>query len=70
MLLALLRRAVFRSVFRGPLLALVVAPPVGTAMIHRVEALLLQANVVMVIVITSSGDVTKRAFTFAHPVDP
>ncbi len=52
------------------LLALVVAPPVGTAMIHRVEALLLQANVVMVIVITSSGDVTKRAFTFAHPVDP
>lgn len=52
------------------LLALVVAPPVGTARIHRVEALLLQPEVVMVIVITSAGDVTKRAFTFASPVDP
>lgn len=52
------------------LLALVVAPPLGTATIHRVEALLLQPNVVMVIAITSSGDVTKRAFTFSHPVDP
>ncbi|MGB0120712.1 MAG: heat-inducible transcriptional repressor HrcA [Solirubrobacterales bacterium] len=52
------------------LLALVVAPPIGTATIHRVEALLLQPNVVMVIAITSTGDVTKRAFTFDHPVDP
>lgn len=51
------------------LLAVVVAPPIGTATIHRVEALLLQPNVVMVVVITSTGDVTKRAFTFAHPVD-
>ena len=52
------------------LLALVVAPPLGTARIHRVEALLLQPDVVMVIVITSAGDVTKRAFTFTSPVDP
>jgi len=52
------------------LLALVVAPPLGTATIHRVEALLLQPNVVMVVAISSSGDVTKRAFTFDHPVDP
>lgn len=52
------------------LLALVVAPPLGTARIHRVEALLLQPDVVMVIVITSAGDVTKRAFTFNSPVDP
>jgi len=52
------------------LLALVVAPPLGTATIHRVEALLLQPNVVMVIAITSTGDVTKRAFTFNAPVDP
>jgi len=51
------------------LLALVVAPPLGTATIHRVEALLLQPNVVMVVAITSAGDVTKRAFTFDHPVD-
>jgi heat-inducible transcriptional repressor len=52
------------------LLALVVAPPIGTAKIHRVEALLLQPEVVMVIVITSAGDVTRRAFTFSSPVDP
>ncbi len=52
------------------LLALVVAPPLGTAKIHRVEALLLQPDVVMVIVITSAGDVTRRAFTFASQVDP
>lgn len=52
------------------LLALVVAPPLGTARIHRVEALLLQPEVVMVIVITSAGDVTKRAFNFASAVDP
>lgn len=52
------------------LLALVVAPPLGTAKIHRVEALLLQPEVVMVIVITSAGDVTRRAFTFMSPVDP
>lgn len=52
------------------LLALVVAPPLGTATVHRVEALLLQPDVVMVIVITSAGDVTKRAFTFPVEVDP
>ncbi len=52
------------------LLALVVAPPLGTATIHRVEALLLQPDVVMVVAITSAGDVTKRAFTFQVPVDP
>ena len=52
------------------LLALVVAPPLGTATIHRVEALLLQPDVVMVVAITSAGDVTKRAFTFQQPVDP
>ena len=52
------------------LLALVVAPPLGTARIHRVEALLLQPDVVMVVAITSAGDVTKRAFTFQAPVDP
>jgi heat-inducible transcriptional repressor len=52
------------------LLALVVAPPIGTATIHRVEALLLQPDVVMVIAITSAGDVTKRAFTFPFELDP
>lgn len=52
------------------LLALVVAPPPGSATIHRVEALLLQPDVVMVIVIASTGDVTRRTFTFDGPVDP
>ena len=52
------------------LVALVTAPPLDTATIRRVEALLLQPHVVMVVVITSSGGVTKRTFTFDEPVDP
>jgi heat-inducible transcriptional repressor len=51
------------------LVALVTAPPPETATIHRVEALLLQPNVVMVVVIDSAGGVTKRTFTFEAPVD-
>jgi heat-inducible transcriptional repressor len=51
------------------LVALVTAPPPDTATIHRVEALLLQPNVVMVVVISSAGDVTKRTFTFAEQLD-
>jgi heat-inducible transcriptional repressor len=52
------------------LMALVTAPPLETATIHRVEALRLQPQVVMVIVITSAGAVTKRLFTFDETVDP
>jgi heat-inducible transcriptional repressor len=52
------------------LLALVTAPPPSTARIHRVEVLLLQPTVVMVVVIASNGMVNKRVFTFAEPVDP
>ena len=52
------------------LVALVTAPPLETATIHRVEALLLQPDVVMVVVITSAGGVTKRSFSFPEPVDP
>jgi heat-inducible transcriptional repressor len=52
------------------LVALVTAPPLATATIRRVEALLLQPHVVMVVVITSAGGVTKRTFTFSQPVDP
>lgn len=52
------------------LVALVTAPPLDTATIHRVEALRLQPNVVMVVVITSAGAVTKRTFTFSQPLDP
>jgi heat-inducible transcriptional repressor len=51
------------------LVALVTAPPLDTATIHRVEALLLQPNVVMVVVISSAGAVTKRTFTFDEPLD-
>jgi heat-inducible transcriptional repressor len=51
------------------LMALVTAPPLETATIHRVEALLLQPTVVMVVVITSTGAVAKRAFSFEAPVD-
>ena len=52
------------------LVALVTSPPLGTATIHRVEVLLLQPQVVMVVVITSTGDVTKRVFRFDAGVDP
>jgi heat-inducible transcriptional repressor len=52
------------------LVALVTAPPLDTATIHRVEALLLQPNVVMVVVISSAGSVTKRTFTFEEALDP
>ncbi|HKG35687.1 MAG TPA: heat-inducible transcriptional repressor HrcA [Solirubrobacterales bacterium] len=52
------------------LMALVTAPPLETATIHRVEALRLQPNVVMVIVITSTGVVAKRVFNYDEPVDP
>ena len=52
------------------LLALVTAPPASSARIHRVEVLLLQPRVVMVVVIASNGMVNKRVFTFSGPVDP
>jgi heat-inducible transcriptional repressor len=52
------------------LVALVSAPPLHTATIHRVEVLRLQPRVVMVVVIASNGGVTKRLFTFEDEVDP
>jgi heat-inducible transcriptional repressor len=52
------------------LLALVTAPPIETATVHRVEVLLLQPQVVMVVVITSTGGVTKRVISYEAPVDP
>lgn len=52
------------------LLALVSAPPLETATVRHVEVLLLQPQVLMVVVITSTGGVTKRVFTFDAPVDP
>jgi heat-inducible transcriptional repressor len=52
------------------LLAMVSAPPLGTATVRHVEVLLLQPQVVMVVVITSTGSVTKRLYRFDEPVDP
>jgi heat-inducible transcriptional repressor len=52
------------------LLALATAPPASSSHVHRVEALLLQPRVVMVVVIASNGAVTKRVYTFGEPVDP
>lgn len=51
------------------LLALVTAPPIETATIHRVEVLALQPSVAMVVVITSTGGVTKRVIGFDAPLD-
>ncbi len=52
------------------LLAIVTAPPLETSTIRHIELLALQPQVLMVVVITSTGGVTKRLFTFARPVDP
>jgi heat-inducible transcriptional repressor len=52
------------------LLAIVSAPPIDTATIRHVEVLALQPQVLMVVVITSTGGVTKRVFPFEAPVDP
>jgi heat-inducible transcriptional repressor len=51
------------------LLALVSAPPLESSTVRHVEVLLLQPNVVMVVVITSTGGVTKRVYAFDHAVD-
>jgi heat-inducible transcriptional repressor len=52
------------------LLALVSAPPLESSSVRHVEVLLLQPQVVMVVVITSAGGVTKRVFSLESPVDP
>jgi heat-inducible transcriptional repressor len=52
------------------LLAVVSAPPIATTTIRHVEVLLLQPQVAMVVVITSTGGVTKRVISYDEPVDP
>ncbi len=52
------------------LLAVVTAPPLETAEIRHIEVLTLQPQVLMVVIITSTGGVSKRIFTFSDPVDP
>jgi heat-inducible transcriptional repressor len=52
------------------LLALVSAPPLQAATVRHAEVLLLQPDIVMVVVITSTGGVTDLRFAFPEPVDP
>jgi heat-inducible transcriptional repressor len=51
------------------LLALVSAPSLQTASIRHVEVLMLQPTSIMVVVITSTGGVTKRVFRLEAPAD-
>ena len=51
------------------LLALVSAPPLRAAMVRHVDVLQLQPSLVMVVVITSTGGVSTRRYSFASPVD-
>jgi heat-inducible transcriptional repressor len=50
-------------------LALVSAPPLETTTVRHVEVLALQPQVVVVVVITSTGGVTKRVVTYREPLD-
>src|SRR5919107_2089457 len=52
------------------LLAIVSAPPIATTTIRHIEVLLLQPQVAMVVVITSTGGVTKRVISYDSPLDP
>jgi heat-inducible transcriptional repressor len=52
------------------LLAVVSAPTLNSATIRHLEVLALQPQVVMVVVITSTGGVSKMLVTFDRPVDP
>jgi len=51
------------------LLAVVSAPSPQTATIRHIEVLALQARVVMVVIITSTGGVSKMLVSFDGPVD-
>ncbi|HWH44121.1 MAG TPA: heat-inducible transcriptional repressor HrcA [Thermoleophilaceae bacterium] len=51
------------------MLAIVSAPPIAATTIKHVEVLLLQPQLAMVVVITSTGGVTKRVFAFDDAVD-
>jgi heat-inducible transcriptional repressor len=51
------------------LMSIVSAPPIQTTTIRHIEVLLLQPQVLMVVIITSTGGVSKRVFTYERPVD-
>jgi heat-inducible transcriptional repressor len=52
------------------LLALVSGPPLEATTVRHAEVLLLQPDRVIVVVITSTGSVSKRIFDFEEPIDP
>jgi heat-inducible transcriptional repressor len=52
------------------LLAIVSAPPLQATSIRHVEVLILQPQVLMVVIITSTGGVSKRMLTFEQAIDP
>ncbi|HXR13056.1 MAG TPA: heat-inducible transcriptional repressor HrcA [Solirubrobacteraceae bacterium] len=52
------------------LLAVATAPALDSATIHRIEVLTLQPSVVMVVIITSAGGVSKYVGAFEEPIDP
>ena len=52
------------------LIAVVSAPPIGTTTIRHIEVLPLQPQVAMVVVITSTGGVTKRVISYDEALDP
>jgi heat-inducible transcriptional repressor len=51
------------------LLAIVSAPPIATTTIRHIEVLVLQPQVLMVVIITSTGGVSKRVFGLDRAVD-
>jgi len=51
------------------LLAVVSAPAVTTSSLRHIEILVLQPRLVMVVLITTSGQVSKRVFPFGEAVD-
>jgi heat-inducible transcriptional repressor len=51
------------------LLGIITAPAPESSTVRHIEVLLLQPQLVMVVVITSTGAVTKRVFAFDGPVD-
>jgi heat-inducible transcriptional repressor len=52
------------------LLAMATAPPLETTVVRHVEVLLLQPQVVVTVIISSTGGVCKRVAVFDEPVDP
>ena len=51
------------------LLAIVTAPPIATSTIKHIELLALQPHLAMIVVITSTGGVTKRLIPSERPLD-